>query len=132
MVVGMLAAVGVVLVPAVPGNAAPSDSSSSLVGQAETNGIEDCGPDLVCMWEDDYYGGEMYVRQAAVSGDYYIDWWNGGNEMTSVANHTACTVRLFDGASNAGPSIDIGPYTTEYDLSLRDFNNMAQSYSLYC
>jgi hypothetical protein len=92
---------------------------------------DDCPNNYICMWEDPWFVGSMYVKQPAKAGNYEIGAWNGDNEISSLRNKTNLCVRLYDNDGWSGTSRTFGKDAWEGKLELRDYDNEAESFSLF-
>ncbi len=88
----------------------------------------------VRMWEDPDYTGSQYVdaTPANCPDGCDIDGWDGDNEISSVRNETACTVRLYADDNFGGRSVDLAANTSYSNLELIGFDNDAESFQFVC
>src|SRR5690349_22188573 len=95
----------------------------------------DCPSGYVCMWEDNKFQGEMYVRQPLNVGSYDIDGWDGDNEISSIYVNQSGTrkcVTLYNGDNWTGStwkSDNWGDMLKRLDYA-GDFDNKAESYKI--
>jgi hypothetical protein len=103
----------------------------TTIAPAASASESDCPDSYVCMWEDPYESGSLYVYQPGNAGSYEIDWWDGDNEISSVVNRTGKCIILYDGDDQTGSSYTINATTTRlYNLSLNGWDNRAESYNI--
>jgi hypothetical protein len=88
----------------------------------------------VRMWEDPDYSGDKYVdaTPANCTDGCDIDGWDGDNEISSVRNETACTVRLYADDNFGGRSVDLAANSSYSNLELQGFDNDAESFEFVC
>jgi hypothetical protein len=95
---------------------------------------DDCPDEYVCMWEDNWYHGSMYVKykQNSKSGNKVdIGGWNGDNEISAVVNNTVYTVVLYDNDNWTGTHICVLWFKSSYNLAVDyGFDNEAESFRL--
>ncbi len=88
----------------------------------------------VRMWEDPDFTGSQYVdaTPANCPDGCDIDGWDGDNEISSVRNETACTIRLYADDNFAGRSVDLAANTNYSNLEQVGFDNDAESFQFVC
>jgi hypothetical protein len=92
---------------------------------------EYCADGYVCAWEDPFGGGTQYVEQPAVAGRYEIDWWNGDNELSHIANNTHCKVTWYKDDGQSGASWTMDPGSFSRDLRGSSWNDNIESYMIW-
>ncbi|SDM89429.1 Peptidase inhibitor family I36 [Allokutzneria albata] len=109
--VAVLAVVGAMLTGVAPASAAQVGCDGKL-----------------CMWEDEWYQGSLYVQASVEAGCRDINGWNGDNEISSLHNQTGRVVRLFADDNCQGRSLYVCGRWYHPDLDEQDFDNEAESY----
>ncbi|MGI5163652.1 peptidase inhibitor family I36 protein [Spirillospora sp. CA-253888] len=107
---------------------------AAVPADAAARAAASCPSGYVCMWEDPYYGGDLYVQQSAINGRHEIDGWNGDNEISSVINNTGKCVVLYanDGWSGrTHPIQKSGTQRLRPNLQLNGYDNEAESYGIF-
>lgn len=106
-----------------------------LLKPAQADGY--CSRQAVCMWEDNRYRGDLYVKQnqpprerCDVTLIYDIDGFNGDNEISSVDNATDFDVVLFADDDGQGATLVIPEHQRYYGVG--SFDNDAESYAFRC
>ncbi|MBE1489157.1 peptidase inhibitor family I36 protein [Plantactinospora soyae] len=118
--IGVVAAALIIQVPVGAIIASPAFAGAA---QCEAN-------KQVCLYEDGGGGGDEYGRVRA-AGEYELGGWNGDNEISSVVNATGYCVTLFANDGHTGRTLTIGPRSWEFHLADWDFNDEAESYTLW-
>lgn len=114
-----------VIVLAAPASASPPTQQELILAT--------CGGGVGCGWEDPDFKGDRYFAatiNSCVNRRCEIDWWNGDNEISSVANNTNCTLRLYSHDQWQGAIYEIPPYKAH--TSLPGYDNMAESFAFIC
>jgi hypothetical protein len=82
----------------------------------------------VCLFEDDNYYGDKYVRSGRDQHAWEIGGWNGDNEISSVKNYSSWGLCLYEDDEQEGEWIRIPAGGAVADLDAgHDFDNDAES-----
>ncbi|MFD3373780.1 MULTISPECIES: peptidase inhibitor family I36 protein [unclassified Streptomyces] len=106
------------------GTAAPASASAAATV---------CDQRHLCMWEDTYYQGDMYLNiymdaEANIGTVGEIDGWDGDNEISSLSNGTRFSIALYDGDGGTGERLRC--YNPNLDVPIVIPNDRAESYKV--
>jgi hypothetical protein len=111
-----------------------SSAAGSTTGEQQAT-VQRAAAGPVLMWEDPNYTGSLYVDalpSECPAAGCDIDGWDGDNEISSVKNQTACTVRLYDNDGFTGGYVNLLPGGNYPNLERLGFDNKAESFKFIC